>query len=287
MRLGASVFYEGTDPEQYALAHIEKGYGAAICPGWLSLERPKQLEAFKRAMEKYDIVIAEVGAWSNPLDPNKTEAEKNIRLMVDKLRLAEELGAVTCVNILGTKQTASWFGPHIGNYSKEFFEEAVAVCQYVIDEVKPERTKLSFEMMPYCFLDSPEEYLRFLQAVDRKAAGVHLDICNNMNSPRRFYNNTDYVKHTFDLLKKEIVTLHLKDIALKADSLTVVFEEVMIGTGGMDYVTLMQEISKLPADTPAILEHLQTEEQYDMATKATIEFALKAGLHNEGLVWAS
>ena len=285
MRLGASVFYDGTDPEQYALAHVEKGYGAAVCPEWLSLERPQELENFKRAMKKHDIVIAEVGAWSNPLDQNKAEAEKSIKLMVDKLRLAEELGAVTCVNILGTKQTASWFGPHAEDYSKEFFNEAVAVCQYVIDEVKPERTKLSFEMMPYCFLDSPEEYLRFLQAVDRKAAGVHLDICNNMNSPRRFYNNTDYVKHTFDLLKKEIVTLHLKDIALKADSLTVVFEEVLIGTGGMDYVTLMQEISKLPADTPAILEHLQTEEQYDMAAKATIEFALKAGLHNEGLVW--
>ena len=285
MRLGASVFYDGTDPEQYALAHVEKGYGAAVCPEWLSLERPQELENFKRAMKKHDIVIAEVGAWSNPLDQNKAEAEKSIKLMVDKLRLAEELGAVTCVNILGTKQTASWFGPHAEDYSKEFFKEAVAVCQYVIDEVKPERTKLSFEMMPYCFLDSPEEYLRFLQAVDRKAVGVHLDICNNMNSPRRFYNNVDYMKHTFDLLREKIVSLHLKDIALKTDSLTVAFEEVLIGTGGMDYVTLMQEISKLPADTPAILEHLQTEEQYDIAAKATIEFALKAGMHNEGLVW--
>lgn len=285
MRLGAGVFYNGTDPEQYALAHVEKGYGAALCPEWLSLERPKELQDFKKAMKKHDIVIAEVGVWNNPLDSNKAEAEKNIRQMMDKLRLAEELGAVSCVNILGTKQTASWYGPHAEDYSDEFFQEAVAVSQYVIDEVKPERTKLSFEMMPYCFLDSPEEYLRFLQAVDRKAAGVHLDICNNMDSPRRFYNNTAYIKHTFGLLKKEIVTLHLKDIALKTDSLTVVFEEVLLGTGGMDYVTLMQEISKLPADTPAILEHLQTEEQYDMATKAAIEFAMKAGLHKEGQVW--
>ena len=126
----------------------------------------------------------------------------------------------------------------------------------------------------------------FLQAVERKAAGVHLDICNIMNSPRRFYNNTDYIKYTFGLLQKEIVSLHLKDIALKADSLTVAFEEVLIGTGGMDYVTLMQEISKLPVDTPAIVEHLQTEKQYDMAAKAVTEFALRAGLHIEGLVWA-
>lgn len=285
MRLGASVFYDGIDPEQYALAHVEKGYGAAVCPEWLSLERPKELENLKKAMKKHDIIVAEVGAWSNPLNPNKAEAEKSIRQMMDKLRLAEELGAVTCVNILGTKQTAGWFGPHAKGYSKEFFKEAVEVSQYIIDEVKPERTKLSFEMMPYYFLDSPEEYLKFLQAVDRKAAGVHLDICNTMNSPRRFYDNTNYIKHVFELLNKKIVTLHLKDIDLKAESTTVVFEEVLIGKGGMDLVTLMEEISKLPADTPAILEHLHTEEQYDMATNAATEFALKAGLHKEGLVW--
>ncbi len=52
MRLGASVFYNGTDPEQYALAHVEKGYGAAIVPGWVSMEKPKELLAFKKAMKK-------------------------------------------------------------------------------------------------------------------------------------------------------------------------------------------------------------------------------------------
>lgn len=285
MRLGASVFYNGNDPEQFALAHVAKGYGAAIAPWWLSLERPGEIDAFKKAMKKHDIVIAEVGVWNNPMHPDKAEADKNIKLMVDKLRLAEELEASTCVNILGTKQTESWFGPHEEDYSDAFFKEAVEISQYVIDEVKPEKTKLSFEMMPYCFLDCPEEYVRFLQAVDREAAGVHLDICNNMNSPRRFYNNTAYIKETFALLKDKIVTLHLKDIALKADALTVSFEEVMIGTGGIDYVTLLQEIGKLSKDIPAIIEHLENEAQYDQATKATIAFAEKAGLKKDGLRW--
>ncbi len=285
MRLGASVFYNGNDPEQFALAHVSKGYGAAIAPWWLSLERPNEIEAFKKAMKKHDIVIAEVGVWNNPMHPDKAEADKNIKLMVEKLRLAEELEARTCVNILGTKQTESWFGPHEDDYSDAFFKEAVEISQYVIDEVKPEKTNLSFEMMPYCFLDCPEEYLKFLQAVDREAEGVHLDICNNMNSPRRFYNNTAYIKETFALLKDKIVTLHLKDIALKADALTVSFEEVMIGTGGIDYVTLLQEIGKLSKDIPAIIEHLENEAQYDQATKATIAFAERAGLKKDGLRW--
>lgn len=285
MRLGASVFYKGTDPEQYALAHVKKGYGAAIAPEWISLDRPKEIEELKKAMKKHDIVIAEVGVWNNPMHPDKAEAEKNKKALVERLRLAEELEARTCVNILGTKQTASWFGPHAENYSEEFFKEAVEVCQYVLDEVKPERTKLSFEMMPYCFLDCPEEYLRFLEAVDRKAAAVHLDICNNMNEPRRFYNNTSYIKDTFSLLKEKIVSLHLKDITLRADVVTAVFEEVMIGTGGMDYITLLQEIAKLPADTPAIIEHLGTEKEYDRAMDATLEFAKQIGMKREGMCW--
>lgn len=285
MRLGGSVFYHGTDAEEFALAHVAKGFGAAICPPWLSLERPRELETFKKAMKKHDVVIAEVGVWNNPLHPDRAEAERNIGKLAERLRLAEELGAATCVNILGTRQTASWFGPEKGNYSDDFFEEAVEVSQRVIDQVKPERTRLSFEMMPYCFLDSPEEYLRFLKAVDREAAGVHLDICNNMNSPRRFYNNAAYIRHTFQLLGDKIVTLHLKDIDLKEDALTVAFEEVLLGTGGIDHVTLMEEISRLPADTPAILEHLETEEQYDQAAKAAERFAEKAGMRRDGLVW--
>ena len=99
MRLGGSVFYKGTDPEEFARAHVKKGFGAAVCPKWVSLERPAEVQAFKKAMKKYDVRIAEVGAWSNPLHPDKKEAEKNIRYMIRQLRLAEELEAATCVNI--------------------------------------------------------------------------------------------------------------------------------------------------------------------------------------------
>ena len=140
-------------------------------------------------------------------------------------------------------------------------------------------------MMPYCFLDCPQEYLRFLKAVDRKAAAVHLDICNTMNNPRRFYNNGEFIRETVGLLKDQIVTMHLKDIALVEDSLTAAFEEVLIGTGGIEYKVLMEEIAKLPVDTPAMLEHLETEEEYDKAAEATLNFAKSAGLHKEGMCW--
>lgn len=272
MRLGGTVFYNGTNPEEYALAHVKKGFRAAVCPWWLSVERPEEVEAFKQAMKKHDVRIAEVGAWCNPLDPNSEVAEKNIQYMIERLRLAELLEADTCVNILGSKNKDCWDGPCKEGYSEAFFDEAVAVMQRVIDAVNPVHTRLSFEMMPFYFLDGPEEYLRFLAAINREATGVHLDICNTMNNPRRLYNNTEFIRHTFDLLRDRIVTLHLKDIRLKSDSGVAEFEEVLIGEGNIDYLTLLAEIKKLPADIPAMLEHLETEEEYDRAAEAVRKY---------------
>lgn len=271
MRLGGAVFYNGKDPEEYALAHVAKGFKAAVCPWWLQ-NTPEETEAFKAAMTKHDIRIAEVGAWCNPLDPNPEVAEKNIQYMIERLRLAEALEADTCVNILGSKNKDCWDGPCPEGYSEEFFDEAVAVMQRVIDAVNPVHTRLSFEMMPFYFLDGPEEYLRFLAAIDRPATGVHLDICNTMNNPRRLYKNTEFIRHTFNLLRDRIVTLHLKDIRLKPDSGVAEFEEVLIGEGNIDYLTLLAEIKKLPADIPTMLEHLETEEEYDRAAAAVRKF---------------
>ena len=268
MRLGGAVFCNGRDPEEYALAHVAKGFKAAVCPWWLPADKPEEIEAFKAAMKKYDIRIAEVGAWCNPLDPDPEVAEKNIQYMIERLRLAEALEADTCVNILGSKNKDCWDGPCREGYSQAFFDEAVAVMQRVIDAVNPVHTRLSFEMMPFYFLDGPEEYLRFLKAIDRPAAAVHLDICNTMNNPRRLYNNTEFIRHTFELLKDYIVTLHLKDIRLNPNSGVAVFEEVLVGEGDIDYLTLLAEIKKLPEDIPAMLEHLETEEEYDRAAAA-------------------
>nr|MBP3598832.1 sugar phosphate isomerase/epimerase [Eubacterium sp.] len=285
MRLGGTVFYDGTNPEEYALAHVEKGFGAALCPDWISLENPAQLDEFKRAMRKHDVCIAEVGAWCNPLHPDKKEAEKNIQYMIQRLQLAEELEAVTCVNILGTKSVENWYAPTRESYSNAFFEEAVAVSQRIIDAVKPVHTKLSFEMMPYNFLDDAKEYLHFLGAVDRDGAGVHLDICNTINHPRLLYRNEEHIRETFSLLRDKIVTLHLKDITLRKDTFTVEFNEVLIGTGDVNYEVLMKEIAALSVDTPAMLEHLQTEEEYDAATAATLAYAEMAGMEKKGMVW--
>jgi len=279
MRLGGPVFVEGRNPESYVAAHVEKGYRAAYCPGWINADaNPEACAAFKAALARHDIVLAEVGIWQNVLSRNPDEAKAAFEYSVRRLHTAEELGARCAVNTVGSWCETHWDGPHEGHYSRDFFDAAVEAARRVIDEVKPKRTKMTFEVMPCQFIDSAAEYMRFLRAVDRDAAGIHIDPANSITSPRILYAGGDFFRNEFEIFGEAIVSIHLKDVRLDPSRFTVNFEEVPIGKGHMDYGTLLRLIDRLPPDTPGMLEHLDTEEQYDESASAVRAIAVRAGV---------
>ena len=57
------------------------------------------VQAYLRAAKAANVVIAEVGAWSNPLSPDAETRQKAIAKCQAKLALAERIGAHCCVNI--------------------------------------------------------------------------------------------------------------------------------------------------------------------------------------------
>ena len=276
MRLGGPVFTSHNDPERFAQAHIEKGYTAAYCPDGLKAGQTGAIRRFVDAMARHDVVIAEVGAWCNPLTKDEKAAKENIGFVIERLALAEELSAKACVNIVGTWDDAFWYGPCAANFQSDFFDYAVEVSRKIIDAVKPRNTMMTFELMPFSFLDSADEYVRFLDALGRKEAGVHFDPVNCINSPRVFYDNAAFLADAFRTLKGRIISMHLKDIDIRHDPPSVMFDEVPIGTGGIDYAALLRQIGKLSPDTPAMLEHLPDEAAYDRAAQAVRRFAATA-----------
>lgn len=278
MRFGGPVFVESEDPEVIARAHVEKGYRAAFCPKFLQQSKADQVSAVRRAFEANEVIIAEVGAWCNPLSQDAAESEKNISYVAERLALADDVGARCCVNIVGTWYKKNWYGPCAENFGDDFFAHAVDVSRRIIDMVKPKKAKMTFEIMPFSFLDSPQDYMRFLRAVDRPTAGIHFDPINCINSPRVYFNSTAFFEEAFKLFGNNIVSMHLKDIYLKPEPVSVILEEVPIGTGGIDYVTLLRMIGKLPPDTPALLEHLPNEAAYMEASCAVKRFSQSAGV---------
>ncbi len=261
VRLGGPIFLDSSDPAELAHEHRRLGYSAAYCPA-AKVGDSAHIEVIRNAFAKENVVIAEVGAWKNMLDPDEGKRRENLAYVTERCALAEEVGARCCVDIAGSYDPKVWYGPNPKNLSKEFFDATVQNCRHIIDSVKPKRTKFTIEMMGWNLPDGPDTYLELIKAVDRKGFGVHLDVCNGINCPARFYRNTQFIEECFAKLGPWIVSCHAKDLQWITE-LNVHFLEVIPGRGQMDYKAYLRGISKLTVDAPLMLEHLKTAEEYD------------------------
>ncbi len=276
IRLGGPVFGAPEDPEGIALAHKKLGYRAAYCPA-VGLNDKERIREITAAFSKHDLVIAEVGRWCNLLDSDSAKRAANLKTVTEGLALAEAVGARCCVDIAGSFNADVWYGPHPKNLSKEFFEQTVENARKIIDAVKPKRAKFAFEMMGWSLPDSPDSYLKLIKAVQRDAFAVHLDPCNLINSPRRFYRNARLLNECFDKLGGWIVSCHAKDLTWDVE-MSVHFREVCLGTGRLDYTTYLKRLAALPGDVPLMIEHMRGADEYDRSRRYLFELGSKIGV---------
>ncbi len=276
IRLGGPIFLKSDDPRELAREHRRLGYSAAYCPE-AKLDDSARIREIEKAFAAENVVIAEVGAWVNMLDPDAQKRAKNLHYVSERLALAEAVGARCCPDIAGSYNPNVWYGPHPKNLSQEFFDATVENCRRVIDEVKPRRTKFTIEMMGWSIPDGPDSYLRLIRAVDRPAFAVHMDVCNGINSPVKFYQSGDFIRECFHKLGPWIASCHAKDLQWITE-LNVHFLEVVPGRGEVDYRAYLTELAKLPVDAPLMLEHLKTAEEYDEGKQYIRKVAGELGL---------
>jgi sugar phosphate isomerase/epimerase len=276
IRLGGPIFLKSDDPRELAREHRRLGYSAAYCPQ-AKADDSARVREIEKAFAAENVVIAEVGAWVNMLDPDPEKRSKNLRYVIEHLALAEAVGARCCPDIAGSYNPTVWYGPHPKNVSQEFFDATVENCRHVIDEIKPKRTKFTIEMMGWSLPDGPESYLKLIRAIDRSGFAVHMDVCNGINSPAKFYHSGEFIAECFRTLGPWIASCHAKDLQWIPE-MNVHFLEVVPGRGEVDYRSYLTELSKLPVDAPLMLEHLKTAEEYDEGKRHIMKVAGELGL---------
>ncbi len=274
IRLGGPVFEKYKDPVSWIAALKKLGYSAAYCPVGADAA-DDVVKAYEQAAKEANIIIAEVGAWSNPISPDEKTRKEARQKCRQQLHLADRIGARCCVNIAGSRGE-EWDGPSAKNLTDETFEMIVETTRGIIDDVKPTRTYFTLETMPWAYPDSPDSYLRLFKAIDRKRFAVHLDPVNIVSSPQRYFGNGRLIKECFKKLGPQIKSCHGKDILLDK-KLTTHLDEVRPGLGGLDYVTFLKELSRFP-DVPLMLEHLPNAEEYRLAAEYVRSVGKKAGV---------
>ncbi len=261
IRLGGPVMEKYASPEEWVAQVKKLGFSAAYCPVGADAD-DGTVKAYEKAAKDAGILIAEVGAWSNPIDRDEEKRKKALALCQTQLALAERIGARCSVNISGSLGE-KWDGHHPDNLTEAAFDLVVETTRKIIDAVKPQRTFYTLETMPWAYPDSVESYVRLMQAIDRKAFAVHFDPANLICSPQRYYTNGAMIRECFEKLGPYIRSCHAKDI-LMDQRFTVHLDEVRPGLGNLDYKAFLTEVSRLP-DVPVMLEHLSTAEDYRLA----------------------
>jgi sugar phosphate isomerase/epimerase len=277
LRLGGPVFEKVQDPQGWIAAVKKLGYSAAYCPVGPDAA-DDVVRAYEEAAAKAGIIIAEVGAWSNPISPDEPTRKAALEKCRTSLALADRIGARCCVNIAGSRSKV-WDGPDAANFTKQTFDMIVETTRSIIDAIKPTRTYFTLETMPWAYPDSPDSYLQLFKAIDRKQFAVHLDPVNLVCSPQRYYGSGQLIRECFEKLGPHIQSCHAKDILLQ-EKLTTHLDEVRAGLGGLDYATFLKELSKLPG-VPLMLEHLSKPEEYVQAAEY-----IRGAAKNIGLAFA-
>lgn len=101
MRLGISTALKHTTPKEWAEKMELLGCKAVVFP--VDCTASDLLVAdYMNEAKKHDLLIAEVGIWKNVFAVNPKEREEAREYARRQLRLADEIGAVCCVNVAGT-----------------------------------------------------------------------------------------------------------------------------------------------------------------------------------------
>jgi len=292
IKLGGPVFMKNTkaagpgesynvsgDPVLLARKHVEKGFKAAFVPK-IDLKNAELIKATKKAFEDEGIILAEAGYWENLLDTDGETRALHRSRMTETLALAEEIGASCALDILGSYCHGNGNSCHTAlNFGEEAFEEAVEMARYFLDTVKPKTAFFAYEMFPFDITDSAENIERLVRAVDRRQFGVHLDLVNLVNCPRAYFTSGDIARDCIRRFGDKIVSCHVKDIKMKEPSISVILEEVIMGTGNIDLKAYMRQIEGLSRPIPFMMEHLKSEEEYDIAAARIRDTGKELGIN--------
>ena len=278
MRLGGTIVGAYRNAEEWEALLAASRFRAVTAPFTCRTAR-EEIDAYCQAAARQDAVIAEIGVWNNPLDPDPAAAAEALAFAKGQLALADELGIACCVNIVGSVGAGEWDSADPGNFAPETYERIVACLREILDEVRPTRAFYCIEPMPWMVPDSPDAYLQLIRDVDRRQFAAHMDFVNMINCPRRYLAPEAFVEECFRKLGPHIKSTHIKDTRMHPTRLTTLIEEVSPGEGALDYVQVLRILDRwLPADAPVLLEHMTTADEYRRAYDYVAARAAEAGV---------
>lgn len=217
---------------------------------------PEDVRRVKHAFDAVGLEVAQVNGWYEPLcsydDAIRAEGVRGMQALVRIGRMVDAPSVY--VRPGGHNPNGHWYA-HPENHSAHTFDNIVDSLRRVCAAAQAEGVTVAVEGHVLSALDTPRRVRDLLDAVGSPALKFNYDPVNFIGTVRQVHDSASVINELCDLLGRDMVAAHAKDCRL-ADQLVVHIEEVVPGTGVLDYGLFMRRFQDVCPDGYFIIEHL-------------------------------
>lgn len=184
--------------------------GLKLEPGYLN---PGIANYIKKTLERYNIYIAVLGCYINPVHPDEKEREKHLNCFIDHIKFARDFGCSIIGTETGSVNPDCSYNP--ATYTDEVFNTFIKSISHLVEVAENFGVFVAIEAVANTHtIDSPEKMKKVLDAIKSNNLQVIFDPVNMLDD-RELDKQDDMLKKSFDLLGEKIVAVHVKDFIIE------------------------------------------------------------------------
>lgn len=238
---------------------------------------PSDVIRVKQAFDEAGLEVAQANGWYeclvNPDDSLRAEGVRGVQALC---RIGRLLSAQTVYVRPGSLNPRGHWWPHRDNHTSETFTRLIDSLKQICPVAQGEGVTLAIEGHVLSPLDSPRRVRDLLDGVASPALKFNMDPVNFIGTVADVHDTTRVINELFDLLGADTVAAHAKDCTL-GDALVVHIEEVVPGTGTLDYPLFMRRFEAICPAGYFMVEHLP-DEKIAQARAALVRVAAELGI---------
>ena len=195
------------------------------------------------------------GKYPCIISPDESVRQAGIAQVREMCALTAKLG----VPGVGVRPTSlnprgDWW-PHPDNYLPQTEDRLVGSLTEIAAIARDQGLNVVLEVHQTSTLDTAATIRRVIDRAGAPNMRVNIDVCNFVTDLRTAFHPAPMICEQFALLGAFADTIHLKDYYLE-DRLVAHISETVLGTGLMDWDTLLSEASQNQPDGWLMIEHL-------------------------------
>lgn len=193
-------------------------------------------------------------SYPSLISPDAQVRAAGIAQVHQVVKLAAKLGVSAGVRPTSLNPRGDYW-PHPENYSEASEDYFVASLNEIVKRARDQGVKIILEFHVTTVLNTPQRIRRVIERTDPAWVRVNIDPCNLVGDLQTAYHPAPMIYALFDELGPYVDTVHLKDYYLE-DRFVVHISETVIGTGLMDFDTVLQRAYQNAPHGYVVIEHL-------------------------------